>query len=346
MLQEYIFLTRFASPFTFYPHVQETNEKLMNKISQNFKILKTNESKQVQKQPVNSHLPKNADCKSSQLPSISCNKYMVKFTGLNRNLSKMAYEYSESIKSEVATFPKSKGIVGNLPAEWIQKIPKENRANAIKELYSEMKAIVNDFRLNVFFDTNTTEKLNEAFAKAGIAKSSEKIKIAHIDDGFYGSVFALKGLSDDKYVIKIFKSNDEINKYHGNYIEPNRAAFWQKRAGGNTQMVPFHFADVEAGYMVNKYIDEQTPQFKKYISPKVYGLKSADICDQKTGKNVINGFQIDYGGIKIEERNLLKKNMNVLRKKPRRVAKSTIQNFFQKLIDKITKKFISEKQCK
>jgi hypothetical protein len=231
----------------------------------------------------------------------------VNFTGLNRNLSKMAYESLESIKAEVAIFPKSNGIVGNLPDEWIQKIPKENRANTIKEFYRDLKAIISDRRSNMLTaDKPAAQKLNEAFIKAGIIKNDQNVEFSDLGYGLHGRAFRLKGLSDDKYIIKVFKSDDALNNYHGKYIEPNRAAFWKKYAGKNTQMTPFYFADAEAGYMVNKYIDKQTPKFKKNISPEFYGLKSVDICDTENGLNKINGFQIDYGGIEIVERNLVK----------------------------------------
>jgi hypothetical protein len=307
MLQVCYFLANFATPFTFYPCVQTTNEKIMAKIPPKFNSFKTNENKQVQKQPVVSNSTKKALLKGSQSPLSALSKDKVNFTGLNRNLSKMAYKYAKSIKAEVAIFPNSKGIVGNLPAEWVQKIPKENRADAIKEFYSDLNTIVKSRRMNVFANKETAQNISAALSKAGIIQDGQKLKIDYIDEGGYGSAFRLKGLSDDKYIIKVFNANNPINDYHGKYTEQSRAAFWQKYAGKNTQMVPFYFGDTDAGYMVNKFIDESVTKPQKYIIPESLGLNSDDIDEGvETGRNIINGFQIDYGGMKIANNNLVK----------------------------------------
>ena len=244
-------------------------------------------------------------------PLNSFNKYLVNFTGLNRTLSKMPYQSEESIKKEVDNFPQSNAVVGNLPSEWVNKIPKENRAEKIKELYRDFKTIIKDFREKNNID-DTAQKLNNALHKAGVIEEHEKLTLKRLGDGVAGAGYCLKGISNDNLMIKIFDSpSDEglSSDIHGKYVEINRAAYWQKYAGKNTQMVRFYFGDTDAGYMVNKYIDkEKTPYCTRYVDPKLYGLISADVVEKETvtGHNKINGFQIDYGDIEILDLSLVR----------------------------------------
>ena len=280
----------------------------MNKISPQFNtynICKTNDNKLTKQQAAASNVAENTNT-ITQKPLKSMNECSINFTGLNRNLSKLAYETGKAIKAEVANFPKSNGIVGNLPAEWIQKTPKENRELSIKGLHQDLKEIVNNFRMENYNTEPASKKINEALIKAGIINKGEKVWVKWIDSGGYGCAFHLKGIFDNKYMIKVFKPMDKISNLHGKYTELNRAAFRQKNAGKNTQMVPFYFGDTDAGYMVNKYIDTNTPKYKKIISPAIYGLKSDDVCYEETGLNKINGFQIDYGGMRITESSLVR----------------------------------------
>lgn len=279
----------------------------MNKIAHSLNITHKNHCKEMEKQPAHSTANKSKNFQGSKICANSLPNDTIHFTGLNRNLSKMAYASIDSIKKEVKNFPKSKGIVGNLPAEWIQKIPKENRANVIKELYGELNAIVRERRVDVLAQIGTNKRLSEAFSNAGITQSGQKISILYIGEGELGTAFRLLGLSDDKYIIKIFHPKSVTSNHHGKHIEPNRAAFWQKYAGKNTQMAPFYFADLKAGYMVNKFIDDNTPKYKRYILPQSLGLKSFDIDENPDAKhNIIKGFQIDYGGLEVKKSTLVK----------------------------------------
>ena len=248
-------------------------------------------------------VPQNNYAENYTTPLNSFNKYLVNFTGLNRTISKTAYKSAKSIKSELDNCPRSNGVVGNLPSEWINKIPKSSRESIIKELYDNFKIIINEFRVKANAK-ETAQNLSKALKKAGILNSNENVTMEKLGNGNFGKGYHLKGVSDGNLMIKVFDSNsfqsfgEDVN---GNYPEINRAACWQKNAGKNTQMVRFHFGDINAGYMVNKYVNEETPIAKRYVAPEVYGLSSTDVAEvgQLNGKNMINGFQIDYGGLKV-----------------------------------------------
>ncbi len=57
------------------------------------------------------------------------------------------------------------------------------------------------------------------------------------------------------------------------------------------------------GYMVTQYIDDKTPLPKKNLSPKYLGLVSEDEETDFSilyGHNKINGYSVDYGGLKVQ----------------------------------------------
>lgn len=238
------------------------------------------------------------------------NSQRINFTGLSRTLSKKAYEDASLIKSEVLKYTKSKGIVGNLPKEWIEKIPIQNREARIKNLYADFKNIVNDFRAKVVNNSSELkphllgesfkimgEKLQGAFEKAGI--KTEKLSINYLDYGSRGLGLNLTGISNNRYMMKIFYSNDFLYKGlsngHGNYIESNRAMFLNK---GKNDWIGFNFGDINAGFLVEKFIGKNTPKYKgKVVPEQFYGLKNQDEAR-------LNGYQYDYGGLYVVDKTL------------------------------------------
>jgi len=67
---------------------------------------------------------------------------MPAFEGLTKKLSCQIFEKPEEIKKMVDKYTETDGVVGNLPHEWIQKIPEKNRGEVIKQLYKDLKATV------------------------------------------------------------------------------------------------------------------------------------------------------------------------------------------------------------
>lgn len=253
------------------------------------------------------------------------------FQGLNRTLSKKAYSTiqildknglkkeisaAEVIKQEAARFPKSMGIVGNLPKEWIDRIPQKNRAVKIKNLYNEIKLAVNDYRFK--FDSSDTSnpnvlkdlfvdvgiKLNVALKNAGIVKKNKVIDFEKIDHGCRGVGFRIQNFSANDYMMKIFYSNDFIDEKlcnghglsdgHGNYTELNRASFVPS---SKSQWIGLKFGDIGSGYLVEKMISDKMPKNKRYVPEKLYGLENRDPSE-------LNGYYYDYGGLYVVDKTL------------------------------------------
>lgn len=265
----------------------------MSRINPILNIQKIDDKVQIsQESPSISSVPPSFN---NNMPLNSFNAYLVNFKGLNKVLSRKAYENANEIKNEMIKYSNSNGIVGNLPAEWISRIPKNERATIVKELYADFKRLIKQFRRDEN-DRMFAYGLNNALHKAGLIGEQEKLTIKYLDNGNHGSGYHIKGVFGEEFMIKIFHLSNQINHYHGNYTELNRAAYWKKNAGSKTQMVKFYFGDVDAGYMINKYIGDKTPEYRqKTISEEIYGLKAYD-SDTSPGQNNIKGYQTDYGG--------------------------------------------------
>jgi len=263
--------------------------------------LRINENKTISPKKVDS-IGVQTHTNSSQAHLNSFNKYLVNFTGLNRTLSKRAFTTAEAVKAEVAKHVRSKGIIGNLPKEWVDKIPKTQRAEKIKKLYAEIKQSIKSLRDSGDINICSAE-LKDSLHRAGLVEENANLELKKLGKGAYGTGYRLRGVLNDECVIKVFISNDSTSyrtaysSLHGNYIESNRAAYWQKNAGKNTQKVGFHFGDIDAGYIVmNKYIDYVPPACKKSIPEELYGL-AYDSEDK--ARNSKFGYDIEFGNLEI-----------------------------------------------
>ena len=281
----------------------------MDRIFQNLNIssklsrLENNKNQPV-KSPDELTVPENNYSQNHTNPLNSSNKYLVNFKGLNRTISKTAYETLGEMKEQVALFPKSMGVAGNLPSEWVNKIPKDARKTTIKALYQDFKSIIKDLREKGDIE-ETTQRLNNALHEAGVIDENENLTIKKLNSGVFGTGYHIKGIFDNNYIIKMFKSTESGPwgfERHGNCPEISRAAYWQKNAGKKTQMVRFYFGDMNSGYMVNKYLDkDKTSICNNYVAPEIYGLSSVDADGKEVinGHNKICGYQDDFGGLVI-----------------------------------------------
>lgn len=291
----YFILCQFCVLFVLLKELTCKKKFIMCKISPIFNTFKVDDKKQININNIDSKSIGTYDIPSKNY-SNSFNKYLINFKGLNRVLSKRAYNTPQEIKALMVKYASSEGIVGNIPAEWIGKIPKEERKIKIKKLCSDFKTAVKNFRKTPI-KSELALRLRDALHKAGVIDEGENLALFFLDEGAFGSGFQLKNILGDKYMIKIFHKEDFLNRGNGNYTELNRAAYWQKNAGKKTQRARFYLGDMDAGYMISKFISRTTPEFKKEeIKEEIYGLSDyeTNIMD-----NYIRGYQVDYGNLYI-----------------------------------------------
>jgi hypothetical protein len=228
----------------------------------------------------------------------------INFKGLTTSLKKRAFSSEDSIIAEIKKYPNSNGIVGSIPAEWIEKIPKEERKDKIKNLYTALGEIFLDLRKQGQFAEenieNTSNKINKVLHNSGILAGDQKVKLKKLQPGKFGTGYLLdenfaKDEKYGKYVIKLFHYIKSDNNFHGNNVEPNRALYWLKNAGKNTQRARLYFADLKNGFMVSQYIGRNAKKPQKKVSTKLLGIFSFD----ENTSNKIGDYYVDYGGIDV-----------------------------------------------
>ncbi|MDD3237130.1 MAG: hypothetical protein PHV37_03435 [Candidatus Gastranaerophilales bacterium] len=228
-------------------------------------------------------------------PNYAKNSTKQSFTGLTNDLKKKIYENNSEINIVSLKNPKANGTAGTLPPEWMAKIPKEQRQNTIKIFYSEMKDIPETLRK---YDYTTrakkkaSKKLTKAFYNAGLIDKKQKLELNERGRGSAGYGYKIDGLNGKTdYIIKVFHTYTDNDRQTGPYIEINRALYWQKNAGHNSNRTNFYFGDLDSGYMVTKFINDKTPKPKHNTNPLLLGLVPRDDGEG----NTINGYKIDYG---------------------------------------------------
>ena len=215
--------------------------------------------------------------------------------------------------------------VGQLPKGMFAMLTtdKNARTNAIKDIMKTFGQIAEEIRGYVpgasasgaeyrnKRSNATVQKLKDVFEKHNLKNTNDDIDLEFLGRGDYGSAFRIKGIHDnltnDDYIIKVFTNADKgpnwhRYKSHGNYAEINTAEYWSNNWGENTQRGKFYFGDINKGFVIDNFIDQKTPQYKKHINEYTSGLKLTDEELANNGHNKINGYSIDWGGVRVVNR--------------------------------------------
>ncbi len=254
------------------------------------------------------------------------NRNHVSFNGMTNRLKR---EMLIDGKKDILEIMNERGegkstVVGQLPPGIFYKLPKENRPEAIKEIMDVFQDAANEMRPFVAGikatseeqkykrPDATVEKMKQVFEKYNLIEPNKEFNIKYLGEGYYGKVYKLEGLYDsktnDEYVLKIYKIVDKgpewhTYKSHGNYAEINTAAYWMENLGKNTQRGRFFFGDIESGFMVCNFIDNNKPKPEKIVNEYTRGAKLTDEeLNAIFGHNRINGYSIDWGGVRVVNR--------------------------------------------
>lgn len=278
----------------------------------------------------------------------------VGFQGLNRYLSKHFIEAGiskvtgkpitaeEAALEAIEKYPKSRRFVGNLPPEWIDKIPKANRRETvqqIQDLFAELAG-------NLFI-----EKKNKKFFKninyKDFPKKLKRIlglntNIEFIDAGEVGKAYKLE-IGNNKYVFKTFHSNlaSCLIGRHGKILESSRAPYANKK--GCNSFVDFYFGRIATnaskdtfgrklqraftsyfrkaetnpgmdGFILTKYEDatqqlspqEEIKRLLRILKSPILPLDSNIYLDTWDDRNIIGKKIVDLGWLKLKPQNLYK----------------------------------------
>lgn len=245
----------------------------------------------------------------------------IPFTGLTKALSGKLYELSTEIVEKL----KRNGIVGTLPEEWINTIPKESKTEDIKDIYEGFADAANalmldcDTAIKYYYDykdnpnelkplledklDRASNLLKETLVKHKIIDTNDPLKIEYLGIGLHGCGYKFE-VAGKKYVIKSYHDypKEELltNNHHGPYIETNRATYINKHFL-HSQYAKFYFSDLNNNYMIIQFIDKNTDKPKATINEQDHGFQYNDLGD-KEKYNLINNYLIDYGSISIKSK--------------------------------------------
>lgn len=219
------------------------------------------------------------------------------------------------------------------------KLPKEIRKTAIHEIFEAFDKVTLLLRgytpdskssMNEIMKSrpdSAVEILNKVFKKYKIIKPfvDDDIDIVYLDKGGKGAVYKIEGLKGwpsskvdkmfddpDEFVIKVYHQLKGEGwhpfKSHGAYAESNSANYWTKHEGRYTQRGKFYFAGLKSGYMVNKFLDEDTRLPKRIVDEYSRGIKCTDEDKYASNRQVIDGYNrikgynYDWGGCRVVNR--------------------------------------------
>lgn len=246
------------------------------------------------------------------------------FGGMSKVLKKKIYlDGQKDISRIIEQNPSRKPVVGQLPKFIFDKLPVENRPEAIREILSVFDKVAITIRDYIpegdafIFkpalrhrpqEVNTL--LTDVFRKYGVLRPyDDDIDVQYIDQGGKGKVFKLEGLrdrdNDDEFVIKVFHQIKGAEwhpfKSHGCYAEINNGMYWRQHEGHDTHRGKFFFASLGSGYIVSKFLDEDVAIPRRIVEEYKYGIKCTD--EEKDGPlngyNRIKGYNYDYGGMRV-----------------------------------------------
>lgn len=252
--------------------------------------------------------------------------YNVSFSGLTKKMERQMYiDGKKDILEIINQRDENKSnIVGQLPPGIFYRLPKENRPEAIAEIMNAFMAatmVIRPFVPSIKDSDEEYKKqrpqeavdmLGKVLEKYNLIEPDQKFDLKYLGQGYYGKVYKLEGLYDHKtkneYILKVYKNVDKgpdwhTFKSHGNYAEINTAAYWMKNLGKNTQRGQFYFGDMDTGFMVCNFIDDKKPKPEKIVNEYTRGAKLTDEeLNAIFGHNRINGYSIDWGGVRVVNR--------------------------------------------
>ena len=215
----------------------------------------------------------------------------ISFTGLTSSLRKTIYK-RKNIEKLITAYPESDGFVGSLIPEWLDKISKEQRQEALREISSKFSEAIGQ-RNNRIFGQKTEDTIREVLCKYGIITPETKVKFSSMGVSDMAELYKLQ-VGEKQYVTKIFpKISGIYTESGGNLVEQNHALYMN--AGKKTNWAKFHFGNLKDGYMITDYIKDRKKAAESVIDIGKIGLEYTD----KRVYNIARHQNSNYGGLKV-----------------------------------------------
>ena len=230
-------------------------------------------------------------------------QYTPSFCGLTSKLSKAVYEKDEVIKLYKKYEPKSHGIIGKLPAQWIYQIPLEKRPEMIKNIFASVGEAFSGLRTmkdNAFAQKIAARTITKSLKKAGVLKRFQKAKITYHDSGSFADVYKLD-VQGESYAIKVFKKillkGMHFDNINGNFFEQPVAQYLKKKIPKRkNNWFKFYFGDLKNGVMFSRFENGDYPFDRKPFATEKIGILTHS-KEHYNDRNNIEGRIIDAGSV-------------------------------------------------
>jgi len=243
--------------------------------------------------------------------NLTRNKYQnpsPSFSGLNRTLSKHFIVDAKNLAPQlIDAYPKSRGFVGNLPADWIKLLPPnkiKQSVISIQNMFAELAKQLHTPRNFAVYNLNLSDFENSLNKILGL-----KVKVKDLDSGDIGKAF-LMNVGDKGYIFKCFHSNiaSVYTDVHGSIVETTRAPFVNRNSMGTFTKLFFGRIGTDSekcGFMLTNFEhsgqkfspEEKAKRLLKIIKSPVSTADMGLIEGKNDHRNYIGLKIIDYGYI-------------------------------------------------
>lgn len=200
------------------------------------------------------------------------NSTPISYQGLNRTLSKRVFRNKTILELDKLN-PKSNGIVGNIPPQWVQNMPVEERAELIPKLYEKLGKFVSKVLPKLPGNKIQSILLTNILREHKAIDSSSSVNIKKIGKGLLSKGYRIKNKSDGSSLFLKRFIETHKNKYlrttgiHGPASENNVKTFLKHDIKTNKEkslFTNFYYGDMRNGYYVEEYLSH-----RDFVNPDV-----------------------------------------------------------------------------
>lgn len=193
------------------------------------------------------------------------NSSPVSYQGLNRTLSKRVLSNKTVLELDRLN-PKSNGIVGNIPPQWVQGMPVEERGELIPQLYTKLGNFISKVLPKLPGTKIQSAILTNILRKHKAIDSSSSVTIEKIGKGALSKGYRIKNESDGtalflKRFVETHKNKSlRETGTHGAVPENNLKTFLKhdlKTKKEKSLFTNFHYGDIKNGYYVEEYLSHR-----------------------------------------------------------------------------------------
>lgn len=201
------------------------------------------------------------------------------------------YIDADMLTDLLTAFPATPREVGSIPEDWLVNLPETQRTKAIEDVYNV---------ISIFQETSDTKKFSEQMS----AVLDKQVDVTELSSGTFGTGYRISVEDAKDLCIKIFpkhlETRNKTPNMHGQHVEVQNGIFANTHS---SDFVKMYFGRVAAhkhkdGFLVTQFLGNN---IIPVITGKPQGEYKVTSGDCFMGHNIINGKNIDFGGMIVEK---------------------------------------------